>query len=112
MLEPIRAAGHDRLADFSARLRAVTATPLCIAEDRISEAQIAAMTSGQRGRGDSLHLLAMDVHKALTALEAKIAEEDIDGASCYGLGRADRTLVGAFMRGIAREVSWAAPTEE
>ena len=41
---------------------------------------IETITSGERGGLDSVHLLVMDLHKALNAMQAIIAEEDILGA--------------------------------
>jgi uncharacterized protein Yka (UPF0111/DUF47 family) len=60
------------------------------------------MTSGDRARGDSLHLVVMEAHKSLNRLQATLATETIDGATAYGLGPGDRSLVKAFMRGIQR----------
>jgi len=60
------------------------------------------LTSGPRERGDSLHLLVMDAHKALNALQREIASETLEGASVYGIETTDRPLVRAFMRGVRR----------
>ena len=70
--------------------------------DLITGARIDLLTHGQRGSGDSLHLLVMDLHKALNRLQRGIATEVIDGASAYDLGEGDRALVAAFMRGLNR----------
>lgn len=63
---------------------------------------IETITSGERGGLDSVHLLVMDLHKALNAMQAIIAEEDILGAKVYLLGKDDRELVEAFMTGLNR----------
>ncbi len=60
------------------------------------------MTSGARERGDSLHVVVMDAHKALNALQTEIASESVDGASTYGLAASDIPRVRAFMRGLHR----------
>ncbi len=60
--------------------------------DRVSRAE--------RAGGDSLHLLVMDLHKALNRMQAELYAESIDGASTYGLRDEDRALVQAFMRGV------------
>ena len=65
-------------------------------------ADIDAMTSANRDRGDSLHLFVMDLHKALNAAQATIASEDVDGASAYAIDVSDRPLIAAFMRGVHR----------
>jgi uncharacterized protein Yka (UPF0111/DUF47 family) len=70
--------------------------------DLCTAAAIDALTSGDRARGDSLHLLVMDLHKALNAAQGQIASEVIDGASAYAIDPADRPLIAAFMSGIAR----------
>ena len=100
MLEPIQAAASPDWGGFAARLKLLAARPWCKTDDLISDEQVAAMTSGSRKRGDSLHLLVMDLHKALNALQARIATESVDGAQAYDIRAEDRPLIGAFMRGI------------
>jgi len=51
---------------------------------------------------DSLHRLVMDLHKALNAIEADLAEERLDGAAVYRIEDSDRPLVAAFMAGLNR----------
>jgi uncharacterized protein Yka (UPF0111/DUF47 family) len=68
--------------------------------DVISAALISALTSGERKRGDSAHLLVMDLHKALNRLQGALSRESVDGARVYGLDAADKELVRAFMRGV------------
>ena len=100
MLEPIQAAGRPESGGFAARLKLLTARPWCQADDLVTGDQIAAMASVERKRADSLHLLVMDMHKALNALQAKVATESVDGAQAYDIAPADRALIGAFMRGV------------
>ncbi len=57
---------------------------------------------GDRARGDSVHLLVMDLHRVLNGLQRSVATEVLDGASVYELAPADRDLVRAFMRGVNR----------
>ncbi|MGD9520322.1 MAG: phosphate transport regulator [Tepidiphilus sp.] len=71
-------------------------------QEGLEPEQLAALTHGERERGDSLHLLVMDLHKALNALAAEIATEELDGANVWGLAPEDRPLVRAFMRGLRR----------
>ncbi|MBI4189083.1 MAG: DUF47 family protein [Betaproteobacteria bacterium] len=68
--------------------------------DVIAGGTIGRMTSGSRSRGDSLHLLVMDAHKALNRIQEKISAESIDGARVYGVDAKDRPLIQAFMRGV------------
>lgn len=51
---------------------------------------------------DSLHLLIMDLHKAINRLAADLASEVIAGAHVWQLADDDRPLVEAFMRGLHR----------
>ena len=68
----------------------------------LSPDRLRALTHGHRGHHaqDSLHLLVMDLHKALNRLSASLASEVIDGAHAWQLGPQDRPRVAAFMRGL------------
>jgi uncharacterized protein Yka (UPF0111/DUF47 family) len=71
-------------------------------DDRLPGAYIDHVTSAQRDRQDSLHLLVMDLHKELNHLQQQVASETIDGASVYGIQAEDRPLIAAFMAGLNR----------
>ncbi|MBK9116852.1 MAG: phosphate transport regulator [Betaproteobacteria bacterium] len=73
-----------------------------LAGDRLPAAALAALTHGDRGSGDGVHVLVMDLHKALNRLASDLAKETIDGAHVWGLLPADRARVRAFMRGLNR----------
>jgi uncharacterized protein Yka (UPF0111/DUF47 family) len=68
--------------------------------DRLPKSWFSTVTHAERERGDSLHLLVMDLHKRLNALQAALARESIDGALVYGIDEADRPCIQAFMRGL------------
>lgn len=68
----------------------------------ISGGEIDAMTSGDRGAGDSLHLVVMDAHRAINHLQAATATETVAGAHVYALSADSRRLVTAFMEGLNR----------
>ncbi|NTV10725.1 MAG: hypothetical protein HGA47_08105, partial [Zoogloea sp.] len=102
MLEPLAASRDPQYDSYAARYAGLREQAATEDDEHIAPAAIAAMASGDRQHGDSLHLLVMDLHKALNALQARIAEEHIDGASCYQIDDADRPLIAAFMRGINR----------
>ncbi|BBK37342.1 hypothetical protein STAQ_24200 [Allostella sp. ATCC 35155] len=70
--------------------------------DRIASHQLDRLTSGRREVGDSLHILVMDLHKAINRLAADIAEELVEGARVWQLDPADRSRVVAFMHGLNR----------
>ena len=68
----------------------------------IPGALIAAITSGNRRDGDSLHIVVMDAHRAINRLQTEIAVETIAGAQVHGLSERSRARVEAFMRGLNR----------
>lgn len=100
MLEPLRVAESGDSAAFAQRLQAFTVPDF--AGDELAAEQIHAITSGDRAAGDSLHLLVMDMHRALNALQASLASETISGCRAYGIRDTDRALIAAFMEGINR----------
>ena len=65
--------------------------------DTLSAGDIQALTSGKRGKDDSLHSLVMDLHKAINRLAADLSSEAIDGAHVWQIDDADRARVAAFM---------------
>jgi uncharacterized protein Yka (UPF0111/DUF47 family) len=72
--------------------------------DVLDDGALAELTRGSRDRGDSLHLLVMDLHKALNRLAGRLQGKAIAGASTWQLaddGR-DAALVEAFMHGVER----------
>ena len=87
---------------FQARQKALSVALRADGPEEIDGARITAITSGDRSAGDSLHLLVMDLHRALNALLDQLANETIDGARTYLLDEGDRELVQAFMKGLNR----------
>ncbi len=104
MIAPFEAAQKPQEAAFRQRLQALSGVPWCGEDDSITGARIASLTSGNPAEGDSLHLLIMEMHKALNTLQSEIATESIDGAMTYGLRGEDKALVAAFMKGINRTI--------
>ncbi len=105
MIVPLRAAGPDRVdaqstADFDRRLAALRARCRPESDGTLSGDAISRLTSSDRERADSAHLLVVDLHKAVDVLEASLATDEIDGAKAYGLSATDRPLVAAFVRGV------------
>ncbi len=100
MLAPLRVAEMTESTLFTQRLEGF-AIPAC-AGDELDADEIHAMTSGDRAAGDSLHLLVMDMHRALNALQASLASEAIGGCRAYGIRDSDRPLIAAFMDGVNR----------
>ncbi len=71
-------------------------------DDLMEGAVVISMAAAGQGGADSLHQLVMDLHKALNAMQAELAEETLDGAAAYGLQAEDRPRVAAFMAGLHR----------
>jgi len=107
MLAPlVLADGKEQGNEFAARHQALIDDPRLAelhapASDTLRGSSIEAMTSGERSRGDSPHLLVMDMHKALNRLQVEVAGETINGASAYDIRASDRPLIAAFMDGVA-----------
>ena len=102
MVAPFESAQKPDATVFSERLKQLCGVPWCGGDDTISGETIAALAAGERAHGDSVHLLVMDMHKALNRLQAETATESVDGAMAYGLRSDDRALVVAFMKGVNR----------
>lgn len=100
MLEPFRVAGTPESAAFAQRFEAFSSADM--GGDELTANVIRALTSGERESGDSLHLLVMDMHRALNALQATLAGEAIDGCRAYGIRATDRAQIAAFMSGVNR----------
>lgn len=94
---PSESSWQERLGHWQARLQAMGAAP-------IEAAALADLTRGRREGGDSLHLLVMDMHRAINQLAAQLEGQDIAGAHAWGLAvdGTDRRCIEAFMRGLAR----------
>jgi uncharacterized protein Yka (UPF0111/DUF47 family) len=100
MLEPLVAERDAEAASFVARLEQLALKKPIGTDDVLPERAIETIVSGRRENGDSLHLLVMDMHKALNRLQVRISSEVIDGASVYDIAEDDRPLIRAFMRGV------------
>lgn len=102
MHEPIEKSGLPEGSGYNDRLKSLlTSIPLNNGEI-ISGELIARITAGDTSGPDSLHVLLMDMHKSLNALQKLISTENISGAMTYNLNEADKNLVRAFMSGVNR----------
>ena len=108
MIRPLQVAAESGTGEtgdpavFQRRLIALRAAVPELADDAVPAGYIDAMTTGARGNGDSLHILVMDLHKAINRLQATLAEERIEGASAYRITDEDRPLIAGFMAGLNR----------
>ena len=102
MIAPITAAQKAESDIFRKRLKALFEMPWCGEDGTITGEAVAGLTCGDSERGDTAHILVMDMHKALNRLQAEIATGHVDGALTYGIQGDDRSLVAAFMKGVNR----------
>ncbi|HWQ44591.1 MAG TPA: hypothetical protein VN373_02865 [Methanosarcina barkeri] len=109
MLKPLLATGRAEGEEFEARLEKLKRSRIEIEEGIPAREPgilggdfIRTLTSGDRGKGDSLHILVMDVHKALNKMQEELAVENLDGAKVYLVAEEDRELIIAFMSGVNR----------
>ncbi len=100
MSAPLRLAGVPEAPLFAERERQLAAALPAFDNDKVPAGLIGAITSVNRAAGDSLHILVMDLHKAINRLQAGLAEESIDGARVWRIDSADRPLIRAFMSGL------------
>ena len=98
MLRPLEDERWADLANRFARLKSGHS----VATDAVDSKNVDALTSGNPDKGDSLHLLVIDAHKALNTLQGETASETLDGASVYCIEADDRPRIRAFMRGVRR----------
>jgi uncharacterized protein Yka (UPF0111/DUF47 family) len=102
MLAPLQAADAAAAAPFAARLEALAPQLAVGVEDQIGLDEVSALATASRGGADSVHLLVMDMHKALNRLAADSAVETLDGARIHAVSPEDRHAIKAFMRGLNR----------
>lgn len=102
MLGPMTANDPRGAKPFQKRLDSLLAQAAALEGGLVPGSLIDRMTSGDRDGEDSLHILVMDLHKVLNAMQADLSTETIDGANTYLLKDRDKDLVRAFMRGLSR----------
>ena len=92
----------DERASFERRAASVLPDPGQAEGELIPRNTMDMLTRAQRDKGDSAHLLVMDMHKVLNRLQHAVAGETLDGAAVYELAPEDRLVVQAFMSGLRR----------
>ena len=83
MLAPLDSAAVAAARALGRRVQAVE-DALDVEGDVISGSELARLTAGRPDGGDSLHLVVMDAHRELNALEASLARESVDGTGLTG----------------------------
>jgi len=89
-------------SEFAERVERILSAIPKPQDDLIDRSVIDDLTRAGTDTVDSLHRLVMDLHKALNALQAELAEERLDGATVYQIQDSDRPLIKAFMAGLNR----------
>jgi len=103
MQAPLSLAAAPDVATLAARAQTLAAALPSFDGDLIPRGAIGAIARADRGAGaDSLHILVMDLHRAVNALQATLAEENLEGARVWQVNDADRALIRAFMTGVNR----------
>jgi len=102
MFVAVRAAGSqyaETQAEFSKRLTTLVQGDK-IENETVDGQFLSSLTSADREKEDSLHLLVMDLHKTINTIQASLYQESVEGARVYGVEEHDRELVRAFMSGV------------
>jgi uncharacterized protein Yka (UPF0111/DUF47 family) len=103
MLAPLSLAGVSGAPALRSRFESLSAALPSFDGDRVPAGVIAAIARADRSSvADSLHILVMDLHRAVNTLQASLAEEDLEGARAWRVTDADRPLICAFMSGLNR----------
>jgi len=102
MVSPLLSRGDEKSDLFRARLALLNSAIPNLEGDVLEDRVIQMITAGDPSDCDSVHVLVMDLHKALNTLQADLASEIIDGAMTYLLEEDDQDLVAAFMAGVKR----------
>ena len=92
MLSPLEAAEISAVRALRERTDGIAAA-LEVEGDLARGEDIVLLAAPRRRGTDSLHVVVMDAHRELNALQARIATESIDGARAHDLREADRPLV-------------------
>jgi hypothetical protein len=100
MLAPLNTSNGETALPLVARAEALRRAMPPLDAEQLDLREIAALASANRGSHDSIHLLVMDIHKALNRLAAETAVETLDGAQVHALDERDRRAVKAFMLGL------------
>ena len=102
MIVPLEAAGTEDTSRFKERAEPLLREAMPTGGDGVSEDTILDITSGDPDGGDSLHLLVIDLHKALNQLQRQLSGDVVDGAMTYLLEPGDHDFIRAFMSGLNR----------
>jgi len=102
MIAPFIAQGNDYAQGFIDRKESLLSALHSGPEGTISSMLVGRITSGETDGNDSIHLLVMDLHRALNRLQTELSKEAIDGAMTYMLGEGDDVHIRAFMAGVNR----------
>ena len=103
MQAPLSLAAAADAASLAARAQAIGGKLPPFEGDLIPRGVIGSIVRADRAAAeDSVHILVMDLHRAINALQGTLAEENLDGARAWHVMDADRVLIHAFMSGLNR----------
>jgi uncharacterized protein Yka (UPF0111/DUF47 family) len=102
MSAPLMTGNNELAQSFTERKNSLITMLPSGQDGTIGKESIRLITSGDRADGDSIHLLVMDLHRALNQIQATLSKETINGAMAYMLMPGDDVLVRAFMAGIKK----------
>ena len=102
MIVPLETAGTEGISKFKDRAQLLLEEVPTTDGDLVSRIVILGMTSGDPDGGDSLHLLVIDLHRALNQLQTQLSGETVEGAITYLLEQGDQDIIRAFMSGVNR----------
>jgi len=98
---PLSLAATAEAPLLAARAQALISALPAFDGDHVPRGAITTLARAGRGAdADSLHLLVMDLHRAINSLQGAIAEESLDAARVWQVAAGDRPLIRAFMRGV------------
>lgn len=99
---PVLAETNGLQTGFAKRMEDVLAGIPKTEEDLVHGSSISELARTDANRGDSIHRLLVDLHKALNVMQAALSEEHLDGAYVYHIEEEDRPAIAAFMAGLNR----------
>ncbi|EHQ36600.1 hypothetical protein [Methanoplanus limicola] len=100
MIKPLSISGYPPAEEFKERYETISGRIPEISDSIITGNTISQLISGIRKKGDSMHILVMDIHKALNDLQAGLSHEEIDRAKVCKINESDIVHLKAFMEGL------------
>ena len=100
MARPLTGGGGAPGGPLAERTQAWRQRLSAMRRDALAPPDVERLAGGDRRGEDTLHILVMDLHKALNRLAADQSSEVIDGAHVWDVTPEDRPVIAAFMKGL------------